>query len=137
MKYLLTGLSLILLLACTSKPDINPEDLNGYWEIEDVTLPDGSKHIYKINETVEQFELNDSLKGFRQKMKPTDKDVYIPVTEKETITLKTEGDSINLYYKTPFSSWKETILELDKNHLKLTNPNHNIYSYKRYIPLNL
>ncbi|WP_435132890.1 hypothetical protein [Formosa sp. A9] len=137
LKYLIVICSLIVFNSCNTSPKIHPADLNGYWEIEHVILPDGTEHIYKVNQTVDFFKLNDSLKGYRQKMKPKENSNYIPVTDKEHIAIVKTNDSVYLHTKTAFSSWKETILELNKNRLKVINHNNNVYVYKRYIPLNL
>lgn len=135
MKHLITIFSFIILSSCTQAPEIS--DLNGYWEIEKVILPDGTSHVYKINETVDLFNVNDSLTGYRQKMKTDADNNYTPVTSKEQIKIIIENDSLKIEYHTPFSDWKETILELNTNELKVVNQHKNVYFYKRYIPLNL
>ena len=60
----------ILLYSCkqnVTEQDINK--INGYWEIKKVVLKDGEKKDYKVNETIDYFQLKDS-KGFRQKVMP-------------------------------------------------------------------
>ena len=42
-----------------------------YWEIEKVILASGEEHVYNFNEFIDYFNVNDSLKGFRKKLKPT------------------------------------------------------------------
>jgi len=42
------------------------QNLNGYWEIEKVILPDGEDKEYKTSETFDFFELKDK-KGTRKK----------------------------------------------------------------------
>ncbi|WP_066225640.1 hypothetical protein [Formosa haliotis] len=137
MKHIFVILSLILLSSCSHTQQIDTSNINGYWEIEEVILPDGTSHVYKINETVDYFSINDSLLGYRQKMKTDADNNYTPVTKKENIKLITENDSLKIQYKTPFAEWKETILELNSNRLKVVNKHQNVYIYKRYIPLNL
>ena len=137
MKHLIIIFSLIILSSCSNSPKIETTNLNGYWEIEEVIQSDGTSHVYKINETVDFFELNDSLSGYRQKMKTDADNNYMPVTTKEQIKIITENDSIKVHYQTPFSNWKETIIELNNDRLKVVNPHQNVYIYKRYIPLNL
>ncbi|WP_152378400.1 hypothetical protein [Flavobacterium haoranii] len=58
----------LALVSCVSK--VKKEELqllNGYWEIEEVKTQDGDKKTYKINEALDYFFINDSLKGFRKK----------------------------------------------------------------------
>jgi len=137
MKHLIIFLSIIILSSCSSKPEINISNLYGYWEIEEVIQSDGSSHVYKINDTIDFITLEDSSSGYRQKMKTDADNTYTPVTTKEQLTIITENDSLKILYSTPFSEWKETIMELNNDRLKVVNQHQNVYIYKRYIPLNL
>jgi len=69
-KTVLLFIAFISVTACKEK--VKPEDIskiNGYWEIETVTTPDGNEREYKISETIDYFEIkNDS--GFRKKVMP-------------------------------------------------------------------
>ena len=62
--------SSLTLVSC--KSDVKTTDLeklNGYWEIKEVTLADGETKDYKVNETIDFFEVKDKV-GFRQKVMP-------------------------------------------------------------------
>lgn len=137
MKQLIALFTLIVLTSCSKTPEINPKALNGYWEIEKVILPNGKEHIYKVNESLDYFKLNDKLVGYRQKIKPTLNGTYTATAELEHVYLKIKGDSLNIFYETAFAKWKETILELNTDRLKIVNPDNNVYIYKRFTPLNL
>ena len=56
--------------------------INGYWEIENVVLADGTKKDYKINETIDFFEIKDN-NGFRQKVMPQLDGTYLTNDIKE------------------------------------------------------
>jgi hypothetical protein len=127
----------IVLLGCSNNPESYIEHLNGYWEIEEVTLANGQKKTYKFNETIDYINVNDSLKGFRKKLKPGLNDTYFTSDDAEAITLKIENDSLNVYYATPYANWKETIIEASPDKLKVVNENNKVYLYKRYTPINL
>jgi hypothetical protein len=126
-----------VLLGCSNNPESYIEHLNGYWEIEEVTLANGQKKTYKFNETIDYISVNDSLKGFRKKLKPGLNDTYFTSDDAEAITLKIENDSLNVYYATPYTNWKETIIEASPDKLKVVNENNKVYLYKRYTPINL
>ena len=130
-------LVLLLISSCSKKAQSFIEHLNGYWEIEKVVLVDGTKKEYKYNDTVDYINLNDSLVGFRKKLKPMINSKYITSKDAEGITAKMENDSLHLYYKTPYTTWKETVLYADENTLKVINDKKTIYLYKRYKPLEL
>ena len=128
---------IIICTACTNNPETYLQHINGYWEIQEVTMADGTKRQYSINETIDYIEINDSLVGFRKKLKPGINDTYYTSDDAEAITAKVEGDDLILHYATPYSTWKETVLEASKENLKVVNENNVVYLYKRYNPINL
>ncbi|MHA7843735.1 MAG: lipocalin family protein [Winogradskyella sp.] len=128
---------LLLVFSCSENPEIYIKHLNGYWEIEEVTLENGIKKQYQFNETIDYISINDSLQGFRKKLKPGINDTYFTSDDAEKLIIKLENDSLNLYYSTPFSKWKETVLEASEMHLKVSNQNNTVYLYKRYTPIQL
>lgn len=134
-KFLL--LICFVLLGCSENPETYVENLDGYWEIQEVTLSDGTVKEYTFNETIDYIQINDSLSGFRKKLKPGINNTYFTSDDAESLEIKIEDGDLNLYYSTPFANWKETVLEATPQHLKIMNENKNIYLYKRYTPINL
>ncbi|WCO02567.1 hypothetical protein [Psychroserpens ponticola] len=128
---------ILIFLSCSKDPKSFVPHLNGYWEIEEVTLSDGSKKSYNYNDTVDYIEITDGLIGFRTKLKPNLSGTYETSTDKERIEVKIENDSLHLMYSTLYSNWKETVLNADKDKLLIINTNKDMYLYKRYVPLNL
>ncbi len=126
-----------LILSCSNNPEPYIKHIEGYWEIIEVTLPNGNKKEYKFNETIDYISLNDSLKGFRKKLKPGINDTYFTNDDAETLEVKIENDSLNIYYSTPFADWKETVIEATPENLRVINKNKTVYLYKRYTPINL
>lgn len=124
-------------LACSKDPKTFVPHLNGYWEIEEVILSDGSKKTYTYNDTIDYIEITDSLVGFRTKLKPNLSGTYETSSDKERIDIKIENDSLHLMYSTPYSKWKESVLNANENQLLIINTNKDMYLYKRYEPLNL
>lgn len=124
-------------ISCKNSSTIALEHLDGYWEIESVTLADDTEKQYNFNDTVDFISLTDSLTGFRKKLKPLINGTFETSNHTESFTIKMENDSVNLYYKTPFDSWKETLLLVTKDHLTMVNQNQAVFLYKRYQPLDL
>lgn len=111
-------------------------NLNGYWEIEKVSFPNGNDKEYKINETIDFFEIkNDS--GFRKKVSPQFNGKYIVNDVFEKIKIKNNDDTFFIVYKTDYSNWKEEIIELTKEKLVLKNDSSVEYHYKKSIPFSL
>ncbi len=126
-----------LVLGCSENPETYIEYIDGYWEIEEVILPNGSKKEYRFNETIDYISINDSLKGFRKKLKPGINDTYFTSDDAEELHIKIENDSFNIYYSTPYAKWKETVLKANTENLKVINHREVVYLYKRYSPIKL
>ena len=120
-----------LLLSCKqtiSKTDLN--NLNGYWEIEKVELPDGDKKEYKVNETIDFFKIKDG-KGFRKKVMPQLDGTYLTNDIQEDIVIAVKDGDATIKYKTTYASWKEDVIELTKDKLVVKNEQDLEYHYKR------
>ena len=83
---------LILIFSCSKNPEEFVPHLEGYWEIESVTMPTGDKKEYKFSDTVDYIHLDqDSLKGYRKKLKPGINDTYFTSDDAEKLILKIEN----------------------------------------------
>lgn len=133
----LINIFIILLLVSCKNPESYIQFLNGYWEINEVTLPDGSKKIYSFNDNIDYIQISDSLTGIRKKLKPNITGGYESSGITELIKLKIENDSLNVYYSTPYAKWKETVLSASEDEMLVINKAKVRYLYKRYQPLNL
>jgi hypothetical protein len=138
-------LFLISFVFISCKNQIKEADIskiNGYWEIEKVILASGEKKEYKISETIDYFELqqsksNKNLSGFRKKVRPQIDGKYLVNDVFETITISVEESSYFINYKTPYLSWKEEIIELQDSIFVLKNKDDVVYHYKKSIPFSL
>lgn len=110
--------------------------INGYWEIENVVLADGTKKDYKINETIDFFEIKDN-NGFRQKVMPQLDGTYLTNDIKEKISISTEGSTFVINYETDLAKWKEEIIEIKDSTFVVKNKQELEYHYKRAKPFSL
>ena len=100
------------MLSCKQKiKETDISNLNGYWEIEKVDLPDGDKKEYKVNTTIDFFEIK-GKKGFRKKVMPQLDGSYLMNDLSESIEVVNREGDIILNYATPYAKWKEEIIEL-------------------------
>lgn len=136
-KTVLILLVLVMVTSC-KKPitETAISKINGYWEIEKVILADGETKEYKVNTTIDFFELKDK-KGFRQKVMPQLDGTYTTNNVKETISISDEDGDYYINYSTNFGKWKEEILELQDSVLVLKNAANLEYHYKKQIPFSL
>lgn len=133
----ITLLAVVVLVSCNQK--ITNEDIakiNGYWEIENVKLPDGKNKDYKINEAIDYFEIKDK-KGFRKKVYPQLDGKYLVNDLKENVTITDSSGVYFVNYQTDYSKWKEQIIEIQDSVLVLKNKANLEYHYKKPIPFSL
>ena len=130
-------LFIMLLVSCYS--NVKKEDikkLNGYWEIKQVKFSTGKTKDYKINETIDYFELK-SNKGFRQKVMPQFDGKFQTNGIKENIKVVENDNSFFLEYNTKFGKWKEEIISIEDSILVLKNKENLEYTYKKFKPFSL
>ncbi|MFD2891547.1 hypothetical protein ACFS5J_05910 [Flavobacterium chuncheonense] len=131
-KNLVVFLVSILLFSCSSK--VEQKDLNwlnGYWEIEKVIFPDGQEKVYKINETIDYFEVNDKNEGFRVKVIPQIDGGFVSNKVKEYFKVVENDQVYFLEYKMDYANWKEELLKISEKTFEVKNENEIIYQYKR------
>ena len=134
MKKIVLFLVFSLLVSCKqSITEADLQNLNGYWEIEKVMLPDGEKKEYKINETVDFFKVEDK-KGFRKKVMPQVDGTYLTNDSEEDITIFVKDGDATIRYKTNYANWDESIIKLTAEKLVLKNKQELEYHYKRHVP---
>ena len=131
MKRILLLIVLVSVFSCKQKIiDADVSNLNGYWEIEKVELPDGDKKEYKVNETIDFFKI-EANKGFRKKVMPQLDGTYLTNDVQEDVVVVLKDGDASLQYKTTYASWKEEIIELTKDKLVVKNQQEIKYYYKR------
>jgi hypothetical protein len=136
MRRVLWILLLGLTLSCQQKPEDKLAYINGYWEISEVIFKNGNSKSYRYNTTIDYIYIED-FKGFRKKLQPGINNQYQTSDAVESLEVKIENDSLNLYYNTSQANWKETVLEANEDLLKIKNEDEIIYLYKRFETVNL
>lgn len=137
MKRIISIFTFLLLVSCQS--EIKKEDLsklNGYWEIKEVSMPSGEKKDYKINETIDYFQVKNDV-GFRQKVMPRFDGKFGTNGIKEEIKIIEKDARFFIEFKTNYGKWQEEIITIKDSTLILKNKEELIYEYKRHIPFSL
>jgi len=131
---------LLFILICFScSKRIEKEDLkyiNGYWEIKSVETSEGVSKQYKVNETIDYFEIKNN-KGYRQKVMPQLDGKYLTNGVQETVNIIEKNNEIYLEYKTKYGKWRETLISISDSTMELKNVNNTVYNYKRFVPFSL
>lgn len=126
-----------VLFSCEKKdPKKQLKNLSGYWEIDKVEFSEDSVKDYSISPYVDYIEFNNE-NGFRRKVKPKFDGTSVIAGKTEEIKAIVENDSLRLYYKTPYATWKETVISAEDNKLSILDPEGVIYHYNKYEPINV
>jgi len=137
MKKIILFLVFGLFLSCKqSISESDLQNLNGYWEIEKVELPDGDKKEYKVNETIDFFKITDK-KGFRSKVMPQIDGTYLTNDLKEDVVVVLKDGDATIQYKTNYANWDEEIIELSTDKLVVKNQQDFEYHYKRPVKFSI
>lgn len=136
LKNLISIVIALLFISCAQQsPEEQLQNLSGYWEIESVQFPDGTKKDYRISMTIDFIEVT-GKKGIRKKVHPQLDGTFKVTKDTEKFTAKIEQDSLRLYYKTPYDEWRETVLLAKDSTLHVLNKEGNIYKYKKFSTFN-
>ena len=129
---LFLALLLLLIISC-SKPDpeIQKQNLSGYWEIKTVEMPSGNEKNFNMNTIVDHIEVKGDS-GVRTKVSPKLDGSFTTNGDSEKFTLKIEDDSLRMYYKTPFDQWKETVIKAKDSVLTVKNSDNKTYTYTKF-----
>jgi hypothetical protein len=133
-NYLYLVLFTTALISCTTKP--KKEDivkLNGYWEIEKVTFPDGNKKAYQVNEFIDNINLKNSV-GTRQKIAPQLDGSFLKGALQDKIRVIDSSGCYFLKTQSNFTKWEEKIISVSDDELVLENETKITYYYKKFIP---
>ena len=130
----------LLLVSCNSK--VKKEDipkLNGYWEINQVTFSTGDTKDYKINETIDYFELrqaqfDNKVVGFKQKVMPQFDGKFKTNNIKEAFKIIKKDNSFFIEYASKFGKREEEIVALQDSIFTIKNKDNVSYTYKKFKP---
>jgi len=128
---------LTFLVSCAKKEMVDLKQLNGYWEIEKVVLPNGSTKEYTISQSIDFITVQGDSIGYRKKLQPRLDGTFLASNDAEKFSIILENNNYSLQYKNSLSEWKEHIIKLNEFNLIVINEDNLKYFYKRYESLNL
>ncbi|MBT8263059.1 MAG: hypothetical protein KJO05_09575 [Bacteroidia bacterium] len=132
MKQLLHVLTICLIVSCSNQdPNDQKTRLGGYWVIEKVEMPGGSEKLFQLSTTIDFIEVTGDS-GVRKKVQPKVDGSFLANDSAEKFDLMIENDSLHMYYKTPYDSWKETVLRARDSVLVVLNQDGKIYTYTKF-----
>ncbi|MFH6605027.1 hypothetical protein ACEZ3G_16190 [Maribacter algicola] len=129
----------LFLLITGCKKEIHKKDMDmlaGYWEIVQVTFPDGNKKTYNVNTNIDYFVL-DGEAGFRKKVQPKLNGTFETSDDAEPFAIIETKNGLAIHYKNAMSEWIEEIVELNENSFSVQNEEGMRYQYRRFELINV
>ena len=133
-NFTLVAFTSLVMFSCNSK--VSEDDIaniNGYWEIESVIMPDGSEKDYTVNPTIDYFEIKGKT-GLRKKVMPQFDGTYKVNDGSENITITQKDDKTYIDYVTTYAKWQEELITLSDDELVVKNQHGIEYHYKKPEP---
>jgi len=133
-NFTLVAFTSLVMFSCNSK--VSEDDIaniNGYWEIESVIMPDGSEKDYTVNPTIDYFEIKGKT-GLRKKVMPQFDGTYKVNDGSEKITITQKDDKTYIDYVTTYAKWQEELITLSDDELVVKNQHGIEYHYKKPEP---
>jgi lipocalin-like protein len=136
-KFIVVFVAALSFVGCKQKIDEKElAKINGYWEIEKAELPDGSSKEYKVNSTIDYFEIKGNA-GFRKKVMPQLDGTYLINNLAEKIEITNNDGDVILNYSTSYAKWKERIVAISDEQLVIVNDQDIEYHYKKPKPFSV
>lgn len=117
------------------KQPINPELINGYWEITEVAFSNGMAKPYTVNTTVDYIELK-GARGFIKKMKPNLSGRYQTSNKAAFFTVQQKNAQWVMHFEGNHKS-NLRIQYLDSVSYGVLDEQNTLYRYKRFIPIQI
>ena len=127
-------LLIVLVDSCQEKSSVadNIKYLNGFWEVEQVIMQDGTVRDYNHSRTIDYIEVDgEGKQAERRKVVPQPSGALAGTTSSQEFIIAVEEDSLRLYYSNEFDSWKETVINVDADEFRVRGKHGRVFIYKR------
>ncbi len=119
--------------SCNESKDI--QFLNGYWEINSVSIDGKEIKNYPFSGTIDYFILDKNNNGFRKKVKPKIDGSFDITMHEIEFKIEMKKNDIYLVYGKG-KNFVESLVKLDSTKMILKNVDGFLYEYKRFFPNN-
>lgn len=127
---------MIGLTSCKQDPNTLIPYINGNWEIQQVQKNKNLLKEYNISTSIDYFQVNEDLTGFRKKLMPNLNGKYIMTEHEAPFILLIEEDDLFIQYQLPSDTIVEKIKKASESELIIENDQGFTYFYKPFEPFN-
>ena len=121
-----------VVISCSSNED-KIKAVEGYWNIEQVLMPDGNEREFPFSNHMDHFKI-EGYKGVKNRVSPTYDGGFISYGNPIYFEWKEKDGDIWLTFQEGEGSYKQTVEKATKETLVLLHENGTRYTYKSYTP---
>ncbi len=131
MKQFIAVITLILIVSCGSTINEQLIHIEGYWNIENATLPDGSEREFPFSNHMDHFEI-EGTQGIKYRVSPTYDGGFVNYGSPVNFTCEEIDGELVLLFKDGNEAYQQTVVTAKKDELVLQHENGTIYTYTSY-----
>lgn len=124
-------LSIISLVSCSNNSTEMVKAMEGYWNIETVTLPDGTEREFPFSNHMDHFEIEGN-NGVKNRVSPTYDGGFINYGSPVYFTWEAVAGKVVLTFKDGEERYQQTLKNSDATTLVLLHENGTEYIYKAH-----
>jgi hypothetical protein len=132
MKNIIYLLLTVVLISCTSNEE-KIKALEGYWNIDEVILPNGSEREFPFSNHMDHFEI-DGFKGVKNRVSPTYDGSFVSYGNPIYFQWEEKDGDLSLTFQKGDGAYTQTVEKATKDILVLLHENGTRYTYKAYTP---
>ncbi|WP_438969414.1 lipocalin family protein [Nonlabens sp.] len=132
MRRLIYILLIFVFVSCDSNEE-KIKALEGYWNIDEVILPNGSEREFPFSNHMDHFEV-DGFNGVKNRVSPTYDGGFINYGNPIYFQWEEKDGDIWLTFQEGEASYMQTVETATKETLVLLHENGTRYTYKAYTP---
>lgn len=129
MKRFILLIFFITITSCSNNSKEIVAQMEGYWTIENVTLPDGSERDFPFTNHMDHFEIEGS-NGVKNRVSPAYDGSYINYGSPVPFSWETVDGKLVLTFKDGENRYQQIVKKCDGSSLILLHDNGTEYVYK-------
>ncbi|MGB5982373.1 MAG: lipocalin family protein [Nonlabens sp.] len=129
LMYILIGA--LMLTSCEKDPNKQIAQLEGYWNIEEVKLPDGNTKEFPFSNHMDYFEINGN-KGMKHRVSPRYDGTFVNYGSPVPFKWEAIDGTLTLNFAEGDNAYQQTLESVTEEELVLLHENGTTYTYTSY-----
>lgn len=121
----------LILTSCNQNPEDQIAQLEGYWNIEEVRLPDGNTKEFPFSNHMDYFVINGN-KGMKHRVSPRYDGTFVDYGSPIPFKWEESDGMLTLHFADGDNAYQQTLESVSKEELVLLHENGTKYTYTAY-----